>query len=241
MSIEWLSDIIQARVYPHFEDAKKTVCSTSTAYKELNNLDLPKDFTGKEVVNLSITAMESSYSAADKIKGFCEWVGSNFTEGDSESFKKVLSDFETTETGLIKSRIGAVVYQQTGKMPTDQEIDSIITNQTDSPYIPTHGMTAEELAAFMEKNNNINNARSQVVDYVGGAAKWFLKTGATVSAGFVSGFVGFFGDTIGGVATFGASILETVCPQYCTGLTEGTSNFWDLGRTLGPNDGSMWY
>ena len=223
MAIEWLDGVIRDRVYPCFTDAQKTVNARSIAYVELYNLvsELPAEFTGKGAVEVCQTAITSTSKATGELSGYFDWIGSNFTKGDGESFTKLIEGFKTTEENLAKSRIGAVLYQQRGKMPTKQEIELIITDQTQSPYLVTKGMTPEELAAFMEKNNNISNAGYQVWDAITDAGKFVLDTGATIGAGFISGSLGFLGDNLGGA---GAFLLNAV---GCNKLAESCVNFFD--------------
>ena len=135
--VRWEQSGINSNVKPPINRGKGYVAKSATPYKQLLELDLPADFSGKDALLATQKGMEACYSGADQLPGILSGIGRGMTLKDNASYAGLMDLFKTTNQAIGRSSMAASIYQQRGFVPTDDEIQTCLAeNQGDLAFEP---------------------------------------------------------------------------------------------------------
>lgn len=265
--VRWEQSGINSNVKPPINRGKGYVAKSATPYKQLLELDLPADFSGKEALLATQKGMEACYSGADQLPGILSGIGRGMTLKDNASYAGLMDLFKTTNQAIGKSSLAASIYQQRGFAPTDSEIQTLLASGVsgfNNGYGPAYGYGpgGEQLA--LERGNALLGALGDMWSGLKGMGMNLINTGACIGNsvftnfnsatnmalsvcaetgwGFASGFAGFVGDTIGGIGAMGATFVGRPDVAYSiTKMFDFRSQVDDLAQAFGVNTNSDVY
>lgn len=222
--VKWEQSGINSNVKPPINRGRDYVAKSATPYKQLLELDLPSDFSGKEAVLATQKGMEACYSGANDLPGILSDIGRGMTLKDSASYAKLAKMFDATNRDFTRANVAASLFQYSGEKPTKTLIDQILSNPaafSASMYGPEYGVTPEGEKLAQERWNGLIGTIGDLRTGAKELGSSLLWGGATIASGFVSGALGFVGDNLGGA---GAFLLNAV---GCNKAAESCVNFFD--------------
>ncbi len=202
--VRWEQSGINSNVKPPINRGKGYVAKSATPYKQLLELDLPADFSGKEALLATQKGMEACYSGADQIPGILSGIGRGMTLKDNASYAGLMDLFKTTNQAIGRANLEGSFLLQRGYKPTEEEIRQMVEDGlafeafAGGPAITT---PTGEFIPFEQQPNNLDIIGSALYSGINTSMEVIGEAGAEVVFGFASGLFGFAGDTIGGLLT----------------------------------------
>lgn len=269
-NVKWEQSGINSNVKPPIGDGKGFVAPSATPYRQILELDLPEDFSGKDALVATQKGMDACYSGANELPGILSGIGRGMTLKDNASYAGLMKLFDATNQTIGRSSLAASIYQQRGFVPTENDINQILvyaagggeglppvggTGELDPLLLATLSGGGNPTGAYISPYYDYDWTQAGAIPFLNEKPDWGaigqgLVTGAKAigwglvsgSAGFLSGFAGFVGDTLGGIGAMGATKANRPDIAYSiTKMFDFRSQVDDLAQAFGVNTNSDLY